>query len=306
MRNAFADELRMLAKENKDIMLLSGDIGNRLFDGFKEDNSDRFLNCGVAEQNMMGVAAGMALSGMRPVTYTITPFITSRCYEQIRVDVCYHDLPVIIVGVGGGLCYAIGGATHQSCEDIGMLRLLPNMTVVCPGDSHEVRGALRAALKSKGPVYIRLGKKNEPVVHKGPVDLVLGKSIVMKEGTDVCILSTGNVLPVCLDTAKDLGERGVSAKVVSFHTVKPLDRAMLADAFSSFDLVVTVEEHSLLGGFGAAVAEWLADQRPQRARLLRIGSPDSFFHRTCDQGAARENAGITCSCVLDRILELLG
>src|SRR2546430_5284860 len=164
MRNAFATEITSLASEDERLVLLSGDIGNKLFDGYKEKFPERFFNCGVAEANMMGMAAGMALSGMRPITYTITPFTTTRCFEQIRVDVCYHNVPVIIVGVGGGLSYASLGATHHSCEDIALLRMLPNMTVICPGDAIEVRGALRAALRHDGPVYIRLGKKGEPIV----------------------------------------------------------------------------------------------------------------------------------------------
>jgi len=166
MRNAFADEITKLADEDKRVVLLSGDIGNRLFDPLKERAPDRFHNCGIAEANMMTVAAGMAICGLRPVAYTITPFITARCLEQIRVDVCYQRMPVIIVGTGSGLSYASLNATHHSCEDIASLRVLPNMTVLCPGDPLEVRLALRAAVKHDGPVYIRIGKKGEPAIHK--------------------------------------------------------------------------------------------------------------------------------------------
>ena len=141
--------------------MLSGDIGNRMFNTFKDRHPDRFYNCGVAEANMMSMAAGMAMCGLRPVLYTIVPFLTTRCLEQIRVDACYHHQPLTIVGVGGGLCYASLGATHHSCEDIGFLRLLPGMSVICPGDPQEVSG-LRAAIAHNGPVYIRLGKKANP------------------------------------------------------------------------------------------------------------------------------------------------
>src|SRR5262245_50146263 len=165
MRNAFADELTKLGRADDRVVMLSGDIGNRLFDKFKDACPDRFYNCGVAEANMMGVAAGMALSGLRPVAYTITPFITTRCLEQIRVDVCYHNVPVTIVAVGAGMAYASLGPTHHACEDISLLRSLPNMKVVCPADAHEVRAAMRAAMHQDGPVYIRLGKKGEPNVH---------------------------------------------------------------------------------------------------------------------------------------------
>src|SRR5438552_5228383 len=159
MRNAFADEVTKLAQGDSRLVLLSGDIGNRLFDKFKAHCPSRFYNCGVAEANMVGVAAGMAMSGLRPVCYTITPFITYRCMEQIRIDVCYHHVPVVIVGTGSGLSYASLGSTHHSCEEMGMLRLLPGLSVVAPADEVEVRGALEAALASKDPCYIRIGKK---------------------------------------------------------------------------------------------------------------------------------------------------
>ncbi|MBW2975682.1 transketolase [Candidatus Woesearchaeota archaeon] len=306
MRNAFAEELVELAKENKNIFVLSGDIGNRLFDRYKELFPDRFLNCGVAEQNMMGVAAGMALTGLRPVAYTITPFITMRCFEQIRNDLCYHNLPVVIVGVGSGLCYAVCGPTHHSCEDIAILRALPNMTVICPGDAYEVKAALKAALGHSGPVYIRLGKKREPLVHKKIPDFKIGRGITVKEGDDVCLLGCGNILPVAVKAGEVLEKKGVSAKVVSFHTVKPLDKDLLSEAFSRFKLVVTLEEHSLLGGFGGAVAEFLADQPEQKARLLRIGTPDAFMDTTGDHEYARNELGLTPDAIVKKILDIYG
>jgi transketolase len=304
MRNAFASEITALAGEDERIVLLSGDIGNRLFDEYKERYPTRFLNCGVAEANMIGVAAGMALCGLRPVTYTIASFTTVRCLEQIRVDVCYHHVPVIIVGVGAGLAYAANGCTHHSCEDIALLRELPGMTVICPGDTREARGAIRAALRHPGPVYLRLGKKGEPQVHKQAPDFVIGKGITVRTGTDVCLLSTGNLLPVAVEAADILGARGVSACVVSLHTVKPLDQDLLADAFSRYTVVTTVEEHSLLGGLGGSVAEWLADRPAQSARLLRIGTADAFLHEAGEQEHAREHYGLTAEKIAQRTLQL--
>jgi transketolase len=296
VRNAFASELTKLAGEDPRVVMLSGDIGNRLFDKFKEQHPKRFFNCGVAEANMIGVGAGMAACGLRPIAYTITPFITTRVMEQIRVDVCYHNVPVIIVGVGGGLSYASLGGTHHSCEDIGMLRLLPHMTVICPGDPVEVRLALRAATKHDGPVYMRLGKKGEPVIHKSDPQFTIGKGIVVREGRDVCLLSTGNMLPEAVTAADELG-----AQLVSFHTVKPLDETLLADAFARFKLVATIEEHSVLGGLGGSVAEWLSDRPPQKARLLRIGTPDTFLHEAGEQEYAREVFGLTGKQIAEKI-----
>src|SRR4028118_2411939 len=240
MRNEFAAELSEIAAEDDRVVLLSGDIGNRLFDKYKARFPERFYNCGVAEANMMSVAAGMAMCGLRPITYTITPFTTTRCFEQIRVDVCYHNVPVIIVGVGAGLSYAGNGATHHSCEDIALLRMLPNMTVICAGDAWEVRSAMRACLQQNGPAYIRMGKKGEPLVHQGMPDFEIGKGIVMRRGSDVCLLSTGNLLPNVLQAADELSKQGGSVQVVSFHDRKPLDRELLAQAFSQFWLVATV------------------------------------------------------------------
>src|SRR5436190_5081901 len=231
MRNAFADELTRLGDEDSRVVMLSGDIGNRLFDKFKAKHPSRFFNCGVAEANMMGVAAGMAMNGLRPVAYTITPFVTTRCLEQIRTDVCYHEAPVTIVAVGAGLSYAGLGPTHHACEDISFLRSIPNMVVICPGDAFEVRAALRAAMRQDKPCYIRMGKKGEPLVHAAvPADFEIGKAITIEDGADVCLLSTGNMLPEAVHAAHVLKDSGISARVVSFHTVKPLDETCLRDA----------------------------------------------------------------------------
>jgi transketolase len=304
MRNAFAAELTALASSDERVVLLSGDIGNRLFDEFKDRFGKRFLNCGVAEANMISMASGMALCGLRPIAYTITPFITTRCLEQIRVDICYHNVPVIIVGVGSGLSYASLGATHHSCEDIGLLRMLPNMTIVCPGDKWEVRLALRAALKYERPVYIRLGKKGEPVVHEQAPSFVIGKGIVVREGQGICLISTGNMLPIVLQAANELGQKGVSAQVVSLHTVKPLDEELIASVFSRFNVVASVEEHSLLGGLGGSMAEWLADQPLQKARLLRIGTADRFLHCSGGQKFARQASGLTPEAIAEKTLQM--
>ena len=302
MRNAFAAEIEAVAERDDRVVLLSGDIGNRMFDTFKERFPDRFLNCGVAEANMTGVAAGLGMSGLRPVTYTITPFVTTRCLEQIRVDVCYHDVPVTIVGVGAGLSYASLGATHHGCEDIAFLRALPGMTVIAPADAHEVRGAVRAALAHDGPVYIRMGKKGEPLVHETEPDFQIGRAITLRPGSDVCLLSTGNLMPLTLEVADQLEEAGVSARVVSFHTIKPLDQELLASAFADYPVVVTLEEHSVIGGFGSAVAEWAADTGPHDARLVRVGTSDQFLHEAGNQAYARERYGLTPDAITTRVL----
>jgi transketolase len=211
---------------------------------------------------------------------------------------------VIIVGVGAGLSYASLGATHHSCEDIALLRMLPHMTVVCPGDAWEVRLALRAALQCEEPVYIRLGKRGEPVIHQQAPDFTLGKAIVIRPGDDVCLLSTGNMLPTVMQASDALVSKGISAQVVSFHTVKPLDDALLEDIFSRCTVVATVEEHSVLGGLGGSIAEWLADRAPHKARLCRIGTADTFLHEAGEQDYARQYFGLTPTAIAEKIMPM--
>jgi len=297
MRNTFAHELTVLAAVDPRLVVLSGDIGNQLFDDFKRVAPDRFYNCGVAEANMTGVAAGLALTGLRPVTYTITPFAVVRCLEQIRLDVCYHGLPVIIAGTGSGLSYAELGPTHHSLDDIAFMRALPGMTVVCPGDQTEVRLALRAALRQNGPVYLRLGKKGEPALHKAEPEFCFGRAITLRQGADACILSNGPITGVALACAGLLAKQGISVRVESVHTVKPLDTGLLQELSGSYPIVAVLEEHGLIGGLGSAVADWLADQQGDTFRLLRFGTPDRFLETVVSQDYARFLFGLTPECI---------
>lgn len=303
MRNAFAEELTELAARDSRIVLLSGDIGNRLFDRFRSQFPDRFYNVGVAEADMISIAAGLALGGLRPVTYTIASFAVYRAIEQIRVDVCYHNLPVVMVGAGSGLGYASNGVTHHSCEDLAMLRVIPNLTIACPADALELRSLLRHALQSPTPVYLRIGKKGEPRVHAEVPDLSLGMALRVRSGSDVVVLSTGTLLPEVLAAAEILASQRVSVEVFSYPTIKPLNRAVLVDAFRDRRLVVTVEEHSRLGGLGGAVAEWAATQTGLTGRLLSLGTPDHFLHETTDQDAARARTGLTRAPLAESILK---
>lgn len=305
MRNAFADEMTELAKHDDRVVLLSGDIGNRLFDKLKAVDEHRFYNCGVAEANMMGVASGMALSGLRPFVYTITPFTTTRCFEQIRVDVCYHNVPVTIVGTGSGLSYAELGPTHHSLEDMAILRTLPNMQVFAPCDATELRLILRKVLQGNAPAYIRIGKKGEPDIHAAPPELTIGQAIVLRPGNDVALLCAGNLMAEALRAAELLEAKGISAEVVSFHTVKPLDLDYLATANSHFRLLVTVEEHGRIGGFGSAVAEWRTTQGVATPQLI-LGTADEFMHEVGTQNYARLKFGLTAESIALQTVQRLG
>lgn len=305
MRNAFAEAITELGDAHADLVLLAGDIGNRLFDKFKEKHPTRFYNCGVAEANMTGVASGLAASGLHPITYTITPFNTVRCLEQIRLDICYPNLPVIVVGTGSGLSYAGLGATHHSMEDIAILRTLPNMHIVCPADPVEVRLAIKDALRLRLPTYIRLGKKGEPVIHQSDPNFEIGRGIVMREGTDVAILGVGNMLAVALQTAEQLLQKELSTKVISLHTVKPLDDSLLSQLFSEHKLVVVLEEHGLIGGAGSAILEWGHSARADLRKLLCIGGPDRFLSACGDQEEARILLGLTPAMISQKIFYCL-
>ncbi len=305
MRNQFAQTMTELASVDQRLVLLSGDIGNRLFNPYKEIAPERFYNCGIAEANMITMAAGMAFSGLRPVAYTITPFITTRCLEQIKVDICYHNLPVILVGTGSGLSYAELGATHHSCEDIAIMRSMPNMSIVCAADRTEVRLALMAAMEHDGPVYLRIGKKNEIDIHQLDPDFSIGRGITLTQGTDLCILATGNMVSDALKSNSLLKKHNITAKVVDLHTVKPLDNDLLMNIFKNFSLVVTLEEHNVMGGLGSAIAEWYVDNCSHYVKILRLGIPDQFINQVTSQQHAREKFHLTPEAIVKRISNVL-
>ncbi len=288
MRNAFADEILNLALEDERIVVLSGDIGNRLFDKFKAAMPERFYNCGVAEANMISLAAGLASSGLRPVCYTITPFVTTRCLEQIKLDVCYHEMPVTIVGTGSGLSYSALGSTHHSFEDIAIMRTLPGMRVHAPADAPELRHILRETFRQDAPAYLRIGKKGEPVLTANTA-YQLDRWQCLRVGGDVIILSCGTILAEVLAAADLLSARGIQTAVWNCASIKPLDIEFLATL--PMVPIFTVEEHSVLAGFGSAVAEVLAEL-PAAPRLRRLGIPDTFLHDTGEQYESRAHCGI--------------
>jgi transketolase len=305
MRDAFAREMTALAAQRTDVTLLSGDIGNRMFDRYKEVAPERFINCGIAEANMMSLAAGMALSGLRPVIYTITPFTTTRCLEQIRVGVAYHQAPVVIVGTGSGLSYAELGPTHHSLEDLAILRTLPGLNVVAPADSAELVAQLREALDSAYPTYMRIGKKGEPILHTDKERLGIGKAHLLRDGSDLLLIGVGPILGEALQAAEDLAIRGISVAVASMGGVKPLDERFLAVMAKRFPRWVTLEEHAITGGLGSTMLEWLADRRGPTIRLRRIGVPDAFLHELGNQSYARRKLGLDAEGLAQTILRVI-
>lgn len=274
MRNAFVKTLTSLAKKDKNIYLLTGDLGYSVFEDFSCRFPKRFINCGVAEQNMMGVAAGLALSGKKPYVYSITPFVTLRCLEQIKDDVCYQNLNVKIVGFGSGLTYGSLGATHLAIEDIAVLRGLPNMTILSPADALEAEALMLEAFKIKTPVYLRLGRGGQPVYQKRP-NLKIGVPSVIEKGRDGVIIATGVQVSFCLGAIRTLRLKGKQFKLISLHTLKPINKKALLSELTGIKNVFTVEEHSAIGGLGGAVAETLAESQWQ-GNFKIIGFPDEY------------------------------
>jgi transketolase len=284
MRTAFIETLCELAAADPRIWLVTGDLGYSVLERFQERFPDRYINVGVAEQNMTGVAAGLALTGQIPFTYSIANFPTMRCLEQIRNDICHHQLPVRVVAVGGGFAYGPAGYTHHGVEDLAVMRSLIGMTVLAPGDPHETRLATRALLTFPGPAYLRLGKANEPNVHAVPPAFQIGRAIQLRDGHDVTLIATGGLLQYAVRSAERLeGEHHISCRVLSMPTVKPLDQDQVRKAARTTRLIVTVEEHSVTGSLGSAVAEVLAEMSAPRALLKRYGIPDKAYHLIGDQ-----------------------
>ncbi len=270
MRNAFIKTLCDLAAADERIYLVCGDLGYNVLDAFANRFPGRFLNAGVAEQNMTGLAAGLAMAGKTVFVYSIVNFPVMRCLEQIRNDVCYHNLNVKIVAVGGGYSYGGHGYTHHGVEDLAVLRVLPNMTVLAPGDPVEAAWTTRELAHLHGPCYLRLGKGGEPTVHDVAVKLEVGRAAQVRAGQDVTLITTGAVLPMALEAADALAGSGVSVGVLSMHTLWPIDRQAIIAAAGATHRVVTVEEHAM-GGLGSAVAEVLAESGARAAfRPLRL------------------------------------
>lgn len=304
MRIAFVDTLFSLAKENRRIMLLTGDLGFSVFEKYMKQFPNQFLNMGVAEQNMTGVAAGMAMEGKIPIVYSIVPFVTMRNFEQIRNDICYQNLNVKIVGVGAGFSYGPYGHTHHGLEDIGILRTLPNMVILCPGDPQEVIAATKAALAHKGPVYLRLGKAGEQILHEGIPSFTIGKGIVLEEGTDITIIGTSTILYRAWEVTQKLKEKKIATRLISMISIKPLDTDLISDSVDKTKAIFTIEEHSVIGGLGSAVAEFLA--KAEKKVLFRsIGVPDRFTKEMGLQEYMRKANGLSTEQIYKSIIDFL-
>jgi len=306
MRNAFANTLIELAKTDRDLILLTGDLGFSVFEEFMKRFPKQYLNAGLNEQCMVGMAAGLALEGRRVFVYSIIPFLVFRALEQIRNDLCYQNLPVTLVGVGSGLAYGAEGGTHHAIEDLGVLTTLPNLTVFAPGDPLEVGEVVRYSYWSENPCYIRLNRAGDPVIHskESITDFRPGRPLKVRESGrgGIVILATGNILPFGLEVWQAIADQGFNCSLYSFHTLKPVDDEGLVKILSGADVVVTLEEHVKRNGLFALVSVVTIEHR-LNLPVIPFHLNNEYIHDVGDQGRLREVHGLTKDAVVEKLLQ---
>lgn len=301
MRDTFVKTLINLAKENKNIELITGDLGFGVLKPFWEQCPDQFTNAGIAEQNMTAVAAGMALEGKTVFTYSIGNFPTLRCLEQIRNDCAYHNANVKIVCIGGGFVYGSLGMSHQATEDLAVLRALPDIIVMAPADLVEAEECTKVLAKYQGTAYLRLGRGGEKRIHEKIEGFEIGKAVKVHDGERIAIVSTGAIFEEVEDAYLKLMEMGYNPAVYTFPTVKPIDRMVIEELSRDFELIVTCEEHNIIGGFGSAVAEVMAEIRNCKATLLRIGLNDEYSVKVGNQKYLRRQYEMDSQSIVEKI-----
>ncbi|WP_337098171.1 transketolase family protein [Paenibacillus sp. YIM B09110] len=304
MRNKFVETIVKFAETDSNLFLITGDVGFGVLTDFRNQFPDRFINAGISEQNMTSVAAGMAMEGKTVFTYSIANFPTARCFEQIRNDVAYHKANVKIVAVGGGFSYGAQGMSHHATEDMAIMRALPEMTVFAPCDSVETEAVTKYAVGMVGPVYIRLGRGGEKNLHEGGVDVSIDvlKANVLKNGRDTAIFVAGAIANEALDAAVKLELQGVSCAVYSFPSVKPIDSATILEVAAKVDYIFTLEEHNIVGGFGSAVSEMIAESAV-KAVVVRMGLNDVYTSAVGSQDYLRAVYGIDANSIFSRVYE---
>lgn len=305
MRLAVVNKIYEAALHDKRIYFITGDLGHAHSDDFKNNLSGQYINAGMAEQNMIGVAAGLALSGMKVFVYSIVPFITMRCFEQIRNDVCYQNVNVTIIGIGAGYAYALAGATHHGIEDIAIMRALPGMHIYSPADPNEAELLVSHIINSSSPSYLRIGKGGEPnLVNNFPNEV--GKLSVLKQGNDITLFSTGSIISEAISAASELEKLGISAEVVNVNVIKPIDKTGVISRIEHRQAIFTLEEHSVVGGLGSCVAEIISETPKDRPLIFRrFGIPDYYSHDLGNQAYLRQKMGIDSLSLVKQILILM-
>ncbi len=304
MRKAFFHVLSEVATNDSDIYLLTGDLGFGLFDSFRAKCPDRFYDIGVAESNMIGIAAGLSLSGKNVYCYSIIPFLVMRAYEHIRLDIAYNNLNVKLVGVGGGFTYGFEGFTHFGLEDLALMRALPNMTVVVPADPIEARQLAKISCKYPSPLYIRLGRTGDPVIHDKTCNFEIGKGMILSEGKDLAIFAIGNMVLEAKRAVDILKKEGISVTLINMHTLKPLDRELVKQCASSHDMLFSIEEHCAVGGLGSALADLLCETG-YKGQFKKMCIPEKLSGFVGDGRYLREKYGLNSQKIASNIIREL-
>ena len=304
MRNTFINTLCSLAENDERIHLIIADLGFSVVEDFEKRFPDRFLNVGIAEANAISIAAGLALSGKIPYVYSIAPFLTMRAFEQVRLDCAYMNTPARLVGVGGGISYGPAGAPHHAIEDLAVMRALPNMTVIAPGDPWEAENAVKASVSIPGPAYIRLAKNREPIISDTSSNFALGKANVYCCGKDALLLTTSNTFESGAKIVEILQQKGLSVELANMHSLKPFDQDYVLDKIAGNIPVFTFEEHNIIGGLGSIVAEIIAEA-DSNPLFKRFGIPDEYSHYVGSQKYIREKWAIDEESIACKILELI-
>ncbi|HBE03259.1 MAG: hypothetical protein A2096_15210 [Spirochaetes bacterium GWF1_41_5] len=301
MRRAFSDTLLKIAEKNDKIVFLTGDLGYKVFDDFIAKFPGRYINTGVAEAQLINTAVGLALEGYRPIAYSIAPFATARPFEQIRFGVAYHKLPVMIVGAGGGFTYAKSGVTHHAPDDLALLGILPDMTIVSPGGPDELRMLMPELLKLKGPSYLRVGKYGEPELnHPSPVEL--GKGRCLRAGKRIAIITSGDIVCDIYPKMNIFLSAGLDPALYHFHTIKPVDRSIFPEIEKNCSTAVIVEESIPQGGIYREICEWKAETN-SKLKILRSGAPDAFILGSPSREELRTRLGLTAAALKDLCLQ---
>ena len=305
MRTGVINSVYQIMKENKNSYFLTGDLGFHTVEDIERDFGSRFINIGVAEQNMIGIASGLALTGKKVFCYSIIPFLTMRCFEQIRNDICYHNLDVTLLGVGSGMSYGILSSTHFALEDVAVLRSLPNMHIFSPADEKEAILGMQYLKTQHYPTYVRIGLRTEPVIYDDNYNFVYGKGNILKNGKDYTIFSTGTLLDGVLKATDEVSKKkNKTATVVNIHSLKPIDKDIIISQSKNKKIVFTVEEHMINGGLGSMVAEIISEHCPN-TKVVRIGTEDEFIKTVGTRSYLRKYLSLDTDEIAKKIVEFL-
>ena len=306
MRKTSLNCVYKLAQEDERVVFIGSDLGSGVLEDMKQEHPDRFFMEGVSEQHIIGMAAGLAMEGFIPYVNTIATFLTRRCFEQVALDLCLHDLPVRLIANGGGAVYAPLGPTHLATEDLAILRALPNMTVVAPCDADEMKRLIASTLDWPHPIYIRLAKGGDAVVSHEKNGFTIGKSILLQKPEDGLFVTTGVMTQLALQACQKLNDKNLRCGVLHIHTVKPLDHESLGHWVPKIQGIVTVEEHIRIGGLGSAVLEFCNDEMPNQAsKIRRIGLPDRFADKYGSQNSLLNHWGISVEKLVQFMFDFL-